>query len=117
MYHNKKTRAQKKRKYGIGREFTATTIGEDTRKKIKAKGGKIKVKLPRARYVNLVDKGKNIRCEITSVADNQANKDYKRRNIITRGTLLEVTMPDGKEAKVKVTSRPGQDGVINAVAA
>jgi small subunit ribosomal protein S8e len=44
------------------------------------------------------------------VTKNPANKDYERRGVITKGALLETEI-----GIAKVISRPGQDGVINAV--
>jgi small subunit ribosomal protein S8e len=44
------------------------------------------------------------------VTKNPANKDYERRGVITKGAVLETEI-----GLAKVLSRPGQDGVINAV--
>ena len=41
---------------------------------------------------------------------NPANVDYDRRGIITKGTIIETSL-----GTAKVTSRPGQNGIINAV--
>ena len=46
----------------------------------------------------------------TGVIENTANPNYVRRNIITKGAIVET--PEGN---AKVTSRPGQDGVINGI--
>jgi small subunit ribosomal protein S8e len=51
-----------------------------------------------------------IATEITNVVENPADPNYARRNIITRGALIETS-----EGTAKVTSRPGQDGQVNAV--
>ena len=59
--------------------------------------------------------GKNTKCEIVALDENPANKDFTRRKVITKGALLTVKTPDAKEIKVRVTSRPAQDGVVNAV--
>ena len=45
-----------------------------------------------------------------NVIENKANPNYVRRNIITKGAIVETSA-----GKAKVTSRPGQDGVINGV--
>ncbi|RLF79472.1 30S ribosomal protein S8e, partial [Thermococci archaeon] len=39
-----------------------------------------------------------------------ANRQYVRRNIITKGAIIQTEI-----GKAIVTSRPGQDGVVNAV--
>ena len=48
--------------------------------------------------------------DILGVVENTANPNYVRRNIITKGAIVET--PEGN---AKVTSRPGQDGVINGI--
>lgn len=117
MYHGKITKAHKKRKYAIGREPAETTTGEDKRKIIRAKGDGVKVRLTAARYANAIIDKKPLRCEILTVGENPANKDFVRRNIITKGAILRAKTPEGKEINLKVRSRPGQDGIINAVLA
>ncbi|MEM3023047.1 MAG: 30S ribosomal protein S8e, partial [Candidatus Bathyarchaeia archaeon] len=44
------------------------------------------------------------------VVKNPANVDYQRRGIVTKGAIISTPL-----GKAKVTSRPGQDGVLNAV--
>ncbi|RLI85334.1 MAG: 30S ribosomal protein S8e [Candidatus Altiarchaeales archaeon] len=115
MYHGRITKASKKRKYNIGREAVETTIGEEKKKKVRTKGGGNKLKLISSKYANVVLEGKNLRCEILSLVENPANKEFTRRKIITKGAIISVKTPDGKEVNARVTSRPGQAGVINAV--
>lgn len=117
MYHGRITKAHKKRKYAIGRESAETTIGEDKRKIISTKGDGSKVRLTAARYANAIINKKPVRCEILTVVENSANKDFVRRNIITKGAIVKAKTPEGSEINLRVTSRPGQDGIINAVLA
>ncbi|HDN05822.1 MAG TPA: 30S ribosomal protein S8e, partial [Candidatus Bathyarchaeota archaeon] len=44
------------------------------------------------------------------VIRNPANVDYDRRGVITKGAIIETSL-----GLARVTSRPGQNGVINAV--
>ena len=44
------------------------------------------------------------------VVENPANRHFVRRNIMTKGTVIET-----EKGKARITSRPGQDGTINAV--
>ena len=46
---------------------------------------------------------------IDDVIDNPANKDFARRKIITKGAIIQTS-----DGQALVTSRPGQDGVIQA---
>lgn len=115
MYHGKITEARKKRKYNIGGVPAETGIGEIKKKIVKTKGGGRKVKLIRSDVVNVVIEGRSVKCKIIDLTSNPANKDFTRRRIITKGAVLKVKSPDGKEYSVRVTSRPGQSGVLDAV--
>ncbi|RLF82243.1 30S ribosomal protein S8e, partial [Thermococci archaeon] len=48
--------------------------------------------------------------KIISVVENPANRQYVRRNIVTKGAIVQTEI-----GKALVTSRPGQDGIVNAV--
>ncbi|MEK6848627.1 MAG: 30S ribosomal protein S8e, partial [Nanoarchaeota archaeon] len=39
-----------------------------------------------------------------------ANRHFIRRNIMTKGSVIDTEL-----GKARITSRPGQDGVVNAV--
>jgi small subunit ribosomal protein S8e len=115
MYHEVKTRAHKKKKRFFGRPAAETQLGEDSRKNVRVRGGNVKVRLVKAKSANVLVDGKHVKCEVTWVANNPASRDLTRRNIITKGAIVDVKGPDGAAFKAKVTSRPGQDGVLNAV--
>jgi small subunit ribosomal protein S8e len=115
MYHGKITVARKKRKYNIGGKPAETTIGAEKKKTMPTKGGGSKLKLITSDHVNVNVAGKYLVCKIVDLIKNPANKDFTRRRVITKGAVLKVKTPEGKEIEVKVSSRPGQDGVINAV--
>lgn len=102
----------KKRKHALGREPTETLLGEKKIKKIRTKGGGLKVRLVRTMEINVVDPKthKIFKAKILSVEKNPANTDYSRRGVITKSTLVRI-----EKGLVRVTSRPGQDGVLNGV--
>ncbi|MBE3116075.1 30S ribosomal protein S8e, partial [Candidatus Bathyarchaeota archaeon] len=54
--------------------------------------------------------GKTEKTEIVRVVRNIANVDFNRRGVITKGAEIETAL-----GVAKVTSRPGSDGIINAV--
>ncbi|MCK4434127.1 30S ribosomal protein S8e, partial [Candidatus Bathyarchaeota archaeon] len=54
--------------------------------------------------------GKTEKVEVKRVVKNPANVDYDRRGVLTKGAIIETTI-----GLARVTSRPGQDGLINAV--
>jgi len=101
-----------KRKIEFGRDPAETKIGERKIKKIRAKGGNHKIRLTNENQINVVDPKKNKvqTAEILNVIENTANIQFVRRNIINKGAVVETNL-----GKVKVTSRPGQHGIINGV--
>ena len=115
MYHKVKTRAHKKKKRFAGSPATETKMGDDSKKAVRVRGGAVKVRLITAKHANVLIEGKSVKCEVTWVAENPASRDLTRRNIITKGAVIDVKTPEGAALKARVTSRPGQDGVLNAV--
>jgi small subunit ribosomal protein S8e len=104
--------ARGKRKFEMGRESADTRISEVKRKNVSTMGGNRKVRLLQcntANVTNLKD-GKTVTAAIETVIDNTANKHYVRRNILTKGSIIRTAV-----GTAKITSRPGQDGVVNAV--
>ncbi|WP_456367849.1 30S ribosomal protein S8e [Thermococcus sp.] len=104
--------ARKKRKRELGREPANTRVGEEREKRkiIRTYGGNRKVRLVEALYANVFENGRGKKVKILNVVENPANRQYARRNIITKGAIIETEI-----GKAIVTSRPGQDGVVNAV--
>lgn len=79
---------------------------------IRTKGGHNKVSLLTTTMANIFDpsKKKYQKAKIETVIDNPANRNYIRRNIITKGAIIKTEL-----GNAKVTSRPAQDGIINAI--
>jgi small subunit ribosomal protein S8e len=105
-----RNKSRKKRKRELGRYPIETTLGERKIKRQRVRGGKDKLKTRRDTQVNVNDGGTTKRLEILEVIHNPSNKDYDRRKIITKGTILKTEL-----GSVQVTSRPGQAAVINGV--
>ncbi|MBW3014843.1 30S ribosomal protein S8e [Candidatus Woesearchaeota archaeon] len=103
---------RKKRKYERAGTPMLTKLGERAFKRVRTIGDNRKSKLMAADYVNLADpKTKKImKVKIKTVVENKANRHYVRRNIITKGAIV-----DTEKGKARITSRPGQDGLMNAV--
>lgn len=103
---------RKKRKYEEGRFPAETAMGETKRKTTKGRGANSKSKLLAGKQVCVTDQktGKTEKTEIVRVVKNPANVDYNRRGVITKGAIIETRI-----GQAKVTSRPGQHGVLNAV--
>lgn len=105
-------RFRKKRKYELGREYIETLIGERKIKKIRVRGGNYKIRLFRDRYANVYipSQKKVVKAEIKTVVENKAHIHFARRNVITKGAVIETSV-----GRAIVTNRPGQEGIINAV--
>jgi small subunit ribosomal protein S8e len=108
----KKRAYRSKKKYEAGGFPAETVLGEPKRKATRGMGGNGKIKALTDKYASVTDpkSGKTEKSEITRVVKNAANVDYNRRGVITKGAEIETEM-----GLAKVTSRPGSDGVINAV--
>ena len=108
----KKRANRAKKKYEEGGFPAETTLGEPRRKSVRVMGGSTKIKVLSEKFVSVTNPktGKTEKCEITRVVRNGANVDYNRRGVITKGAEIETAL-----GLAKVTSRPGNDGVINAV--
>ena len=103
----------KKRKRELERPPIETQVGDIKKKKQRTLGGNYKLKLFSSNYINVTDptSNKTSKVKILRFESNPASKDYNRRHILTKGSIVETEL--GKE---KITSRPGQHGVLNAVA-
>jgi len=100
---------RKKKRLERGSGFLETKIGDRKGKVVRIRGGDQKTKLLSVQNVNVANEGGKISAvKIISVEENKANPHYVRRNIITKGATLKT-----ESGLVRVTSRPGQDGVIN----
>ena len=103
---------RKKKKRDLGRDFLPMRIGAEKRKIIRVRGGNNKVVGLGAIWANIADpkSGKVMKTKILTVKENPANPHYVRMNVITKGTIIET-----EAGLAKVTSRPGQHCVVNAV--
>ena len=101
-----------KRKFEIGREKQYTKLGKQSLKQYRTCGGNVKVGMLAAEFANVVDKKTNTvkKVKITNVKTNPADPNYVQRNIINKGATIETEI-----GTAIVTSRPGQDGAVNAV--
>jgi small subunit ribosomal protein S8e len=101
-----------KRRFEIGTEKQHTKVGPQSLKKYRTAGGNLKVRMLAAEFANVVDKkaGKVTKVKILGVRTNPADPNYVQRNIINKGATIKTDL-----GEAVVTSRPGQDGAVNAV--
>jgi len=100
----------KKKRYQRGRDFVPAHVAETKRTKLRTKGGGQKTMMRAANTANISIAGKSQKTKILNVAENPADSQFVRRNIVTKGAIIETEL-----GKARVTSRPGQNGVVNAV--
>ncbi len=103
--------ASDKKKHQLGSEPTETQVGSARLKTVDARGNTTKVRAITTETASVAAGGEVVSATIENVADNPSNPNYARRNIITKGAIIETS-----EGRARVTSRPGQDGQVNAVA-
>jgi small subunit ribosomal protein S8e len=99
-----------RKKHQLGSAPTETTVGEHRLKTVDARGGVTKVRALRVDTASVATDDGAVSATIENVAENPANPNYARRNIVTKGAIIETS-----EGRARVTSRPGQDGQVNAV--
>lgn len=101
-----------KKKFEQGSFPVETTLGEQKKKTSRGRGGNTKLKILKEKHSCITNpkNGKTEKVEITRVVRNPANIDYNRRGVITKGAIIETSL-----GMARVTSRPGQNGIINAV--
>jgi small subunit ribosomal protein S8e len=103
---------RKKRKFEQGTFPAETMMGEQKRKVVRGRGGNLKIKVLSEKQVCVTDPktGRTEKTEVVRVVKNPANIDYDRRGVITKGAVVETSL-----GQARITSRPGQHGILNAV--
>jgi small subunit ribosomal protein S8e len=72
----------------------------------------VKIRMLAAEFANVLDKKTNkvTKVKILGVKINPADPNYVQRSLINRGATIRTDLGDAV-----ITSRPGQDGAVNAV--
>jgi len=112
-FTSKKYRSfHKKRKKDLERPPIETKIGKERKKNHRTWGGNHKLKLFSSTHINVTDPSthKTQKVKIIDFEENKATKDFNRRHILTKGAIIETEL-----GKVKITSRPGQHGILNGI--
>ena len=100
-----------RRKYEMDRypNEALTEAQETVTRKVRGKNQKTALKT--IDFVNLATADSKVKkTKILKVLENPTNNDYQRRGVITKGAILET-----QDGKCKVVSRPGQNGIVNAI--
>ncbi|HIJ11323.1 TPA: 30S ribosomal protein S8e [Candidatus Woesearchaeota archaeon] len=104
--------SRSKRKSELSRFPAMTKVADEKRvRTTRTLGGNSKRALLQGNSANVTDKkGKTTKTAIVNVLENAANPNLVRRNVLTKGAIIET-----KLGKARVTSRPGQEGSVNAM--
>ena len=108
----RRVRARGKRSTEISTEKQLPLIGESKKKIYRRTGGNTLVRVLAADKVSINNPktGKTTLGTIENVVENESDPNYVRRNVLVKGAIIETD-----KGRVKITSRPGKDGVINGV--
>lgn len=87
-------------------------VAEKKVKVTRMRGGKGMLRLRGCDVVNVTDlkTKKQVKAKIKLVSDNAANRHFVRRNVLTKGSIIETD-----KGQARITNRPGREGVVNAV--
>lgn len=104
--------ARKKKQRDLARLPAHTKLGEKRTTKIRGRSALKKVVAFSIDVANVYDSKtkKYHKIKIKTILENPANRHFVRRNIMTKGTIIDTEL-----GKAKIVSRPGQEGVVNAV--
>ncbi len=99
-----------KRRKEISSENQHAFLGDsDNRKVYRKHAGSQTVRMLQAHTINISDPktGKTFSSTMTNIIQNDADPNFVRRNIVTKGAIAET-----EAGNVRITSRPGMDGVV-----
>ncbi len=100
-----------RRKYETDRYPNEAINGAQVTVTRRVRGNNSKTALKSIDFVNLATGDAKVKkSKILKVLENSTNNDYQRRGIITKGAILET-----QEGRCRVVSKPGQNGIVNAV--
>jgi small subunit ribosomal protein S8e len=108
----RKVAVRSRRKFELDRYPNEAVIGDNLEMTRRVRGNNRKMALKTVEFANVsnFEDKKTTRSRILRVIKNTANKDYERRGVITKGTVIETEL-----GLARVVSRPGQVGLINAI--
>ncbi|MBM3200058.1 30S ribosomal protein S8e [Candidatus Woesearchaeota archaeon] len=103
---------RKKRVFEMGSLPSYTKLGKKTLRLTRGVGNNRKRALLSVETANVyIPKEKKYeQMKIETILENPANRHFVRRNIMTKGTIIKTD-----KGKARITNRPGQEGIVNAV--
>lgn len=99
---------RKKKRREVGSDPILTKLSKNEKRVVY----KNRIALLEASYANVFDLNSKSakKVKILDVVENKANPNFERAKIITKGAVIKTEI-----GLAKVVSRPGRDGVVNAI--
>ena len=103
---------RKKKKHSLSGIERKVKLRETKQKTIKSRGNSKKTFLLSANFANIINKEtkKAKKVKILNVLETPSNRFLARQNILVKGALIETEL-----GKAKITNRPSQEGMVQAV--
>ena|SRR3989338_4136997 len=103
---------RKKKFYDRGSRPTLTKLAENNIRVDRVRSGNKKARALRANTANVYDpkEKKFKKAKIKTVLQTPSNRHHARANIMTLGSVIDTEL-----GKARITSRPGQEGTVNAI--
>jgi small subunit ribosomal protein S8e len=103
---------RKPKQYELARTSIMAKVGKFKTATERIRAGNVKLRVLDANKVNVYDpkSKKYVIADIETVVENPANAQLVRRNIITKGCIVQTN-----KGKARITSRPGQTGFLNGI--
>lgn len=105
-YHSRR----KKRLHERPSQERSVTLGDVKRKTLRSMGGHIKTILLNSNEANVQVGKKTQKAEIKNVVETPQNRFLARQNRLMKGAIIDTSL-----GKARITNRPSQEGVVNAV--
>ncbi|HVY01622.1 MAG TPA: 30S ribosomal protein S8e [Candidatus Nanoarchaeia archaeon] len=101
---------RKKRSFEGFVQSRPVLLGTTKRKQLRMRGGAQKTILLKSDEANVMIKGKVQKAKIVNVEQTPQNPFLARQNRLMKGAIIATSL-----GKAKITNRPSQEGLVNAV--
>ncbi len=103
---------RKKKKHSLPGIERKVKLRDKKQKTLRGRGGNKKTVLLRDNNANVIDPEtkKSKKAKIINVLETPSNRFLARQNVLVKSAIIETEL-----GKAKITNRPGQEGMIQAV--
>jgi small subunit ribosomal protein S8e len=104
--------SRKKKKYELPGIEKKVKLKETKKKIVRGMGGNKRMVLLSDNYANVIDPStkKSKKVKIINVLETPANRFFARQNLLVKSSIIETEI-----GKAKITNRPSQEGMVQAV--